>query len=76
MGKKDRITAVKFCNGDCNHCAAINNRQVSLLMNTLLHIYGDDIEEIVHDCGCTTISDVFHEDLDCIFVGHVSSDDW
>lgn len=35
-----------LCNEDCNHCAIIQNRQVSLLMNTLLHIYGDDIEEI------------------------------
>ena len=46
MAGKNRIIAVKFCNGDCNHCAVIRNRQVSLLMNTLLHIYGDDIEEI------------------------------
>jgi len=39
---------VFLCNEDCNHCDAINNRQVSLALNALVMIYGDDVIGIVN----------------------------
>ena len=46
--KAEKKTPI-LCDEDCNHCAVIHNRQVSLLMNTLLHVYGDGIETIANE---------------------------
>ena len=69
MAKKQRTW---LCDEDCNHCAVIRNRPVSLLMNTLLHIYGDEIEEIGNEicpnlCCCADC----HIDDYC----HIADDD-
>ncbi len=40
---------VYLCNEDCNHCEAIRNRQVSLALDTLSCIYGDDVTAIVNE---------------------------
>lgn len=69
MAKKQRTW---LCDEDCNHCAVVHNRQVSLLMNTLRHTYGDDIEEIGNEicpnlCCCADC----HIDDYC----HIGDDD-
>lgn len=41
----------EFCEGDCNSCEAIHNRQVSVILNALYELYGEDVYRIVqHYC--------------------------
>lgn len=42
--------AKRFCDEDCNNCPIIghaNSRQLTVLMNDLLHTFGDDAEAII-----------------------------
>lgn len=40
-----------FCNCDCNHCEAVHNRQLTVILNALYEIYGDGVYEVVeHLC--------------------------
>lgn len=48
MPTKNVTPARELCGGDCNHCAAIRNPQVSLAFNTLLNCYGDGVEAILN----------------------------
>ena len=60
---------VKFlCDEQCNKCVVMENRQVALLMNVLLEVYGDGVNEIANSicpnmtcCPDCRIDDFFHE---------------
>lgn len=61
----------KFCDGDCNGCEAIRNRQLTVILNALYKLFGDTVYKVVQkfcpnmtccaDCG---IDDFCHDD-DC-----------
>ena len=56
-----------LCDQDCNHCAVIHNRQVSLLMNVLWRFHGETVMEIANKicpnmtcCADCHIDDMCH----------------
>ena len=56
-----------LCDKDCNHCAAIHNRQVSLLMNVLWLFHGETVLQIANKicpnmtcCADCRIDDMTH----------------
>ena len=55
------------CDQDCNHCAVIHNRQVSLLMNVLWLFHGETVQQIANKicpnmtcCADCRIDDMTH----------------
>lgn len=44
--KRARVSRY-FCDEDCNNCSAVENRQVSLILNALHERFGDGVYEIV-----------------------------
>ena len=66
------IISPTLCNRDCNHCAAIRNRQVSLTLATLREVFGDDVCGIVNSiCPNLTCCADCHIDDFC----HLGDDD-
>lgn len=56
-----------LCDQDCNHCAVIHNRQVSLLMNVLWIFHGETVPQIANKicpnmtcCADCRIDDMTH----------------
>ena len=53
----------EFCNGDCNNCEAIRNRQVTVILNALYETFGERVYSIVqHYCPNLTCCADCHED--------------
>lgn len=57
----------EFCDGDCNNCETIRNPQLSLLMNVLTDIFGNDVIGITNAvcpnmicCADCAIDDMCH----------------
>lgn len=62
----------KFCNGNCNECSLLQvdethgDRQLTLLLNVLVNIYGDDIIKITNNvCPNLTCCSDCHTDDFC-----------
>lgn len=46
----------ELCGGDCNHCGINNNRQFTLLINTLSEIFGEGVYTVTQMiCPCMTV---------------------
>ena len=61
-----------LCDEDCNHCEAINNRQVSLALNALYNVFGDGVYQIVQGIcpNLTCCADCHIDDFT-----HITDDD-
>ena len=59
-----------FCDEDCNHCEAANNRQVSVILNALREVFGKGVYRVVqHYCpNLTCCADCRIDDF-CHFEG-------
>jgi len=55
-----------LCDLDCNHCAAIDNPQVALLLNILAIRYGEEVWHIANNiCPNLTCCPICHIDDFC-----------
>lgn len=59
----------EFCDGDCNNCEATENRQLTVVLNALHEVFGDDVYHIVQHycpnmtcCADCRIDDFCHDD--------------
>ena len=59
----------EFCDGDCNNCEAIRNRQVTVVLNALRRRFGPGVYEIVQHycpnltcCADCCIDDFCHDE--------------
>jgi len=64
---KSNEKRIWLCDQDCNHCAVIHNRQVSLLMNVLWLFHGETVQQIANKicpnmtcCADCRIDDMTH----------------
>lgn len=54
--KEEEMQYHEFCDGDCNNCEAIYNRQLTVILNALYERFGEGVYEIVqHYCPNMTV---------------------